>query len=53
MLVEQLVWAVGTKGNISGHASSLLLQLLTTATREVLLRVIDGSTRGDDQEWFM
>ncbi|CAM9221310.1 unnamed protein product [Ectocarpus fasciculatus] len=33
-LVEQLVWAVGVKGNISGQAVSLLLQFLKAVSEE-------------------
>ncbi len=34
-LVEQLVWAVGVRGNVSGQAVSLLLQLLKAVGAEV------------------
>lgn len=34
-LVEQLVWAVGVRGNISGQAVSLLLQFLKAMSEEV------------------
>lgn len=34
-LVEQLVWAVGVRGNISGQAVSLLLQFLKAVSEEV------------------
>lgn len=34
-LVEQLVWAVGVRGNVSGQAVSLLLQLLKAIAAEV------------------
>lgn len=36
-LVDELVWAVGARGNVSGHATSFLLQLITAATQEVQL----------------
>lgn len=34
-LVEQLVWAVGVRGNVSGQAVSLLLQFLQAMSSEV------------------
>lgn len=34
-LVEQLVWAVGVRGNVSGQAVSLLLQFLKAMSAEV------------------
>lgn len=34
-LVEQLVWAVGVRGNVSGQATSLLLQFLKAMSLEV------------------
>lgn len=34
-LVEQLVWAVGVRGNVSGQAVSLLLQFLKAMSTEV------------------
>lgn len=36
-LVEQLVWAVGVRGNVSGQATTLLLQFLTAISTEVSL----------------
>lgn len=34
-VVEQLVWAVGVRGNVSGQATSLLLQFLKALAKEV------------------
>ena len=34
-IVEQLVWAVGIRGNVSGQATSLLLQVLELLKQEV------------------
>lgn len=38
-LVEQLVWAVGVRGNVSGQATTLLLEVLKAISTEVSLRV--------------
>lgn len=35
-IAEQLVWAVGMRENVSGQATSLLLQFLKAITVEVL-----------------
>lgn len=34
-LVEQLVWAVGVRGNVSGQATTLLLQFFKAISTEV------------------
>lgn len=40
--VEQLVWAVGVRGNVSGQAVSLLLQFLKAMTTEVRRGVVES-----------
>ncbi|CAM9102187.1 unnamed protein product, partial [Hapterophycus canaliculatus] len=41
--VEQLVWAVGVRGNVSGQAVSLLLQFLKAMSTEVSRRSVGAS----------
>ena len=39
-LVKQVVWAVGIRGNVSGQAASLLLELVDALKKEVCMSLL-------------